>query len=404
MRDQAVADSSSSSIDLRPPDHAHGGDAAVGGEPIQRIVLPDGRPMWLVTRYDEARRALNDPRLSNDTTKMGAKGPLASLPPDVKAAVASDMLNADPPEHTRLRRLVAQTFTLRQIAAFRPSLDRITGQLLDALHGRTEVDLIEDLAGPLSTQALAELIGIPAEDCEPVRRWSDVFVTELLSPNEDLLDATTSLVAYSRELVARKRATPTDDLVSRLISLRDGGDRLSDQELSSMVFILMIAGQNATAQLTAKGMYLLLTNPDQLRRLRAEPALLPTAVQEFLRYDPPLRVSAFRMAKEPVDIAGMTIPAGDIVICSLLSANHDEARFPHADSLDICRPENQHLAFGHGLHRCLGGNLAELQAQVAISSFLSRFDRVRLSVPAHQLQWIETGVMRKLAALPVTLG
>jgi cytochrome P450 len=298
---------------------------------------------------------------------------------------------------------VAQTFTTRGIATMRPVVERIAGELLDAFDRRGEIDLVEQYAGPLPTRVLADLIGIPAEDCPYVREWSDTFVSELLIGSDGLLDATTSLGDYARKLIRDKRAMPADDLVSRLISARDDGERLSDEELGCMVAVLLIAGQTATAQSIAKGVFLLLTHPDELAKVRADPGLLPTAVDEFLRYESPLRITAFRMTTQPLTIAETTIPAGEIVLCSLRDTNRDETRFPAADRIDVCRRDNQHLAFGHGIHRCLGANLAKLEAEVAIGSLLGRFERIRLAVPVADLRWTETGIMSKLTALPVAL-
>lgn len=370
----------------------------------EKTMLPDGRHVWLIKPHAEAQRLLGDPRFTNDTDKMGHKAPLAALPPEVKAVIASDMLNCDPPEHTRLRRLVARIFTARRVARFRPSVERIASELLDAFDDRDEADLLDEFAGPMATRVLAELIGIPDADCQRVRRWSEMFVSNLLTDDDQVRQATNSLKEFAQDLVERKRADRTgEDLVSHLIQTRDGGERLSDNELSSMVFLVMIAGQMATAQLLAKAVYLLLTHPDQLSALRSDASLLPGAVDEFLRYDPPLRVSAFRMATEPVQISGVTIPTGDIAICSLLSANHDESRFPNPERLDIRRSNNQHLAFGYGLHRCLGGNLAVLEAEVGISALLRRFPDLRLAIPEDRIPWAETGLMRQLLSLPVTL-
>jgi cytochrome P450 len=394
---------------------------------VREHVLPDGRPVWLVTRYEEARRLLNDPRFSNDTRRMGRKAPLAGIPEEITSVVAADMLNNDPPEHTRLRRSVAHAFTARRIAGFRPHAERIAEELLDTLRGRTEADLVEDYAGPMATRALAALIGVPVADCERVRKWSETFVLELLSVSDQLMLATKSLTEYARELVDRKRADPGDDLLSTLIGdggtddggaddggmdesgahdggARGGSRRMTDEEAASMVFILLIAGQLATSQLVAKGCHLLLTHPGELARLRADPSLMPAAVAEFLRYDPPLRVSAFRMATEPVELGGHTIPAGDVAICSLLDANHDERRFPHPERLDVCRTGNQHLAFSQGIHRCLGGNLAELEAEVAIGALLRRYGKIRLAGSEEQVEWAERGLMRQLVRLPVVLG
>jgi cytochrome P450 len=306
------------------------------------------------------------------------------------------MLNTDPPRHTRLRQLVAQSFTGRQASAVRPSAERIASRLLDGLDGASEVELVEHYAAPLPTLVLAELIGIPAEDCGNVRRWSETFVSELLLVSDSLLSATTSLLDYARELVRRKRPMRGEDLISRLIS-----SGLSDDDLSSMVFVLLIAGQTATTQLIAKGLFLLLTHEEQLAVVRTDPARLSGAVDEVLRFEPPLLVSAFRMTTEPMMIGGTLIPAGDIVLCSLAAVNHDETRFPGAGRFDVGRQDNQHLAFGFGIHRCLGANLAKVEAEVAIGAVLRRYRRVDLAVSAQDLPWAETGIMRKLTALPV---
>jgi cytochrome P450 len=382
----------------------HSNEQSAAASPVVPTVLPNGKPGWLITRYEEARRALSDPRLSSDTSKMGDQAPLGDLPESATTAIASDMLNTDPPAHTRMRKLVAPTFTAKRIVQFRANIEQIVAELIDAFGERKTVDLLEEYTAPLATRALGELIGIPAADCADIRCWSEAFLTQFMTGSEAMIAATKALSDYCCELVERKRRAPSDDLISRLIAARDGEDRLSDKELSSIVFILLIAGQAAAAQLMAKGIRLLLTNPGQLGRLRADPALLPSAIQEFLRIEPPLVITTFRMAKEPIDIAGTRIGKGDIVICSLLSANHDEARFPDARTLDIGRRDNQHLSFGHGIHRCLGSVLAEAEAQVAIGTLLNRFDTMRLAVPADELQWLDLGIMNRLMALPVELN
>jgi cytochrome P450 len=316
--------------------------------------------------------------------------------------VVSDLLNVDPPEHTRLRRLVAGMFSTGRVEALRPVIARIAGELLDAVADRAELDVLAQYAAPLPTLVLAHLVGIPTEDCPRVQQWSDTFVSELLAVSDSLLSATTSLAEYTRELISRKRRRPKDDLISRLIAQSES-ERLSDEDLCSIVFVLLIAGQTATAQLIARGVYLLLANLESLAQVRAKPETLPAAVDEFLRHDPPLSVSAFRMASETLDIAGTTIPAGDIVLCSLASANNDAARFADPERLDVSRQDNPHLAFGHGIHRCLGASLAKVEAEIAIGSLLDRYPDPRLAVPPDELPWLELGIMRKLTGLPVRL-
>ncbi len=366
---------------------------------VDQVVLPDGRAVWMVSEYALARQLMNDPRFSNDTARMGDKAPLAALPPTVRSVVAQDMLNTDPPQHTRLRQLVAHRFTGRSANAMRPVVDEIAERLLDGLDTAAETDLVAQYAQPLPTLVLGAMIGIPEADCPDVRRWSDTFVSELLLISDSLLDATTSLLDYAAELVRRKRREPGHDLISELIEAN-----LTDDELSSMVFVLLIAGQTATTQLIAKALYLLLTNPDQRDAVRADETLLGGAVDEALRLEPPLQVSAFRMTQESLTIGDTCIPAGEVVLCSLTAVNRDKSRFTAPDSFDVRRDDNQHLSFGFGIHRCLGANLAKVEAEAALGALLRRYSSPRITASAGDLPWVEAGIMRKLMALPVRLG
>lgn len=366
---------------------------------VEQVTLPDGRSVWMVSEHALARQVLGDLRLSNDTATMGDKAPLASLPSTVRDVVAQDMLNTDPPQHTRLRQLVAHRFTGRSASAMRSVVDEIAERLLDGLDAATEVDLVAQYAQPLPTLVLGRMLGIPDTDCPDVRHWSETFVSEVLLVSGSLLDATTSLLDYAGDLVRRKRREPGEDLISQLIQAN-----LSDDELSSMVFVLLIAGQTATTQLIAKALYLLLTNPEQLGAVRADETLLGCAVDEALRLDPPLRVSVFRMTREPLLIGDTHIPAGEIVLCSLAAVNTDAARFVEPGRFDVRRADNQHLSFGFGIHRCLGANLAKVEAEAAIGALLRRHPSLRSPASTEDLRWAEAGmIMRKLIALPVRL-
>lgn len=364
---------------------------------IARVVLPDGRTVWMVSKYSLARRMLSDSRLTSDSSTMGEMAPLASLPADVKQIMERDMLNQDPPVHTRMRRLAAPGFTTRTITAVRPAMERIAGGLARALAGRTEVDLLADFAVPLPTLVLGEIFGIPSADSARVRSWSDIFTAGLLPIKDTLRPSITWLNDYTKDLARRRRADPDDDLISRLTA------DLDDEEVSSVVFLLLIAGQTATTQLIAKGMQLLLAHPDQCDRLREDRSALPGAVNELLRYDPPLQVTAFRMATESIEVENVVVAAGEVVMCSLTEANRDSERFTDPDRLDVGRRDNQHLSFGHGIHRCLGANLARAEAEIAFATLLDHFDRIELAVPAEKLQWVDVGIMKQLAALPVRL-
>ena len=370
--------------------------------PVHRMPLPSGVPAWLVTRYDDVRQALSDPRLSKDETR---RAQLAALrfPADVEAHINHHMLNADPPDHTRMRRLVSAAFTSRRVEELRPRIQEITDRLLNELAAAGQGDLIDAFAFPLPIQVICELLGVPLDDRDDFRAWSNTIVAGTLS-GERLLPAAVAMTEYLRELVARKRAEPADDLLSALIAVRDGGDRLSEGELSSMVFLLLVAGHETTVNLIGNGVHALLTHPDQLAALRADPALLPGAIEEFLRYAGPLETATFRITAEPVEIGGVTVPENQIVLLSLLSANRDADRFPGADQLDIGRGDGQHMAFGHGIHYCLGAPLARLEGHIAIGSLLARFPGLDLAVPAEELVWRPGILMRGLEHLPVGFG
>jgi cytochrome P450 len=367
--------------------------------PVLPIELPTGATGWLVTRYDDVRQALTNPRLSKGgmLSPVGYRG---VLPEPVQNALAQHVLTRDPPDHTRLRRLVSAGFTARRTEALRPRVQQITDELLDGVDGRDRVDLIDALAFPLPMQVICELIGVPAADRNSFRHWSNIAVSGNVA-NADVPAAFVALLGYVRELIAAKRADPGDDLLSALIAVSDEGDKLTGDELTSTVFLLLIAGHETTVNLIGNGTYLLLTQREQWDRLLAEPELLPGAVEEFLRYESPVQVTTHRMATAGVELGGRVIPAGATVVVSLRSANRDEARFADPDRLDITRRDSTHLAFGHGIHYCLGAPLARLEGQVAIGSLLRRYPKMRLADEG--AAWRPGILMHGLSALPVHL-
>ena len=360
--------------------------------PVRMAHLPNGLDAWLVTRYEDARRALADPRLSKAVHAVPGGG--------VNAAVSHHMLATDPPDHTRLRRLVSATFTARRIEALRPRIEQITGELLDAMAGHERVDLIDAFAFPLPIQVICELLGIPADDRDDFRAWSNVLVNGAQFQKERT-GALGEMVAYIRALIAQRRETPGDDLLSGLIGVRDAEDRLTEDELSSMVFLLLIAGHETTVNLIGNGVHVLLADRSRWDRLRADPSLLPGAIEEFLRYEGPVETSTFRIATEPMEIGGQQVAAGDVVLVVLLSANRDEERFPEADQVRLDRAQNPHLAFGHGIHYCLGAPLARLEAQVAFTELMARFPDLRPDEA--ELSWRPGILIRGLNSLPVLL-
>ncbi|MFD1931865.1 cytochrome P450 [Nonomuraea mangrovi] len=367
--------------------------------PVHPIDFPPGATSFVVVDYEYARPALNDPRLSKNL----ANGPewFRDAISQQNPVLADNMLMADPPDHTRLRRLVQKAFTPRRIEELRPRVQQITDELIDAFSG-DRIELIDAFAFPLPIIVICELLGIPDADRADFRRWSGALVnpavTEELAAQRD--EAGTALRAYFTGLIAERRATPTDDLVGALVTSTE----LSEQELLSTLALLLIAGHETTVNLIGNGMLALLRNRDQLDLLRAEPELLPNAVEEFLRYDAPVERGTFRTALEDLEIAGTHIPKGSFVHVSIGAAGRDPRAFERADTLDIERSDNRHVAFGHGIHFCLGAPLARMEGQIAFGSLLGRLPNIALGCEEKELSWRFSGsILRSLSALPVTI-
>jgi cytochrome P450 len=322
----------------------------------------------------------------------------------------SDLLHNDPPDHTRLRRLVSGAFTRRRVDALAPRIQQIADGLLDDLTGALaehgEADLIAAFAYPLPITVIGELLGVPAHDQAGFQGWSTTVAGGAAAGRQAWVEAATALVGYVRELVAAKRARPGDDLMSALVAARDGADRLTEDELTSMVFLLLIAGHETTVNLIGNGMYTLLTHPDRHALLLAEPERLPATIEELLRFDGPVQVATFRWTSVPVQIGDTVIPAGEVVIPGLLAANRDPAAAADPDVFDPTREADVvgHLAFGHGVHHCLGASLARLEGRVALGSLLARLPDLRLAVPVAELRWRPSVLMHGLATLPVTVN
>jgi cytochrome P450 len=360
--------------------------------------IGNGATGWMVTRYEEARKALSDPRL--------AKSPTTSvMPPEmIKPGLSKHMLNSDAPEHTRLRKLVSMAFTPRRMEEFRPRVQAISDSLIEAISGREVIDLIDDYAFPLPFQVICELIGVPMVDRDDFRAWSNLLLDQFAQGSPEAASAATAMVDYVGRLVARKREEPDDALLSGLIAASDAGDKLDDDELTSLVFLLLVAGHETTVNLIGNAMYLLLSRPDQAKALRDDPALIPAAVEEVLRFESPVKTATLRISVAPVEVGEVTIPPGQLVFISLLSANRDENAFTEPDELDLARHEGQHLAFGHGIHFCLGAPLARIEAQIAVETLLKRFPEMTAEGDLANPQWRPGLLLRGLAHLPVRLG
>ncbi|MFD8985060.1 cytochrome P450 [Streptomyces sp. NPDC059564] len=371
--------------------------------PVRRAVIAGGLDAWLVSRYDDALAALSDPRLSSDVRDATDTRLLNQLRDTQRESMLSTMLRSDPPDHTRLRRLVSKAFTARRVAEMRPRIQSITDRLLDAIVPAGHTDLVADFALPLPVTVISELLGVPVDDRHDFQRWTDRIVMRgaKLPDVAVVSEAWQHMRAYVTELIRAKRAHPGDDLLSGLITARDEEQRLNEDELIAMVFLLLAAGYITTVNLIGGGIATLLAHPDQLDLLRSDPELLPDAIEEFLRYDGPVSPGIARFAREDVEIAGVTIPRGATVLIASAIADRDPARFPDPDLLDITRQDNAHLAFGHGIHYCLGAPLARLEGQIAIGAALRRLPGLALAVPPEEIRW-RPGGLRGPESLPVT--
>jgi cytochrome P450 len=356
-----------------------------------------GVPVWLITGYDHARRLLTDPRLCKDREAALALFPPKSDGP-FESELLSSMLQSDPPDHTRLRRLVAKAFTMRAAEAMRPQIEDIADSLLDDIDSEVPVDLMKAYAGPLPIRVISELLGIPASNRSSFRDLVEPFLNQSTRKQKDAASA--ELTDMLADLITEKRRHPTADLTSALIAARDDGNRLSERELVATLFLLISAGYDTTVNLIANGILALLRHPAQLSALRADPSQMPTAVEEILRFDSPVNVTTLRFTTEPIRVGDVEIPANEFVMISLIAANRDGAQFDDPDRLDLTRKPNAHLAFGHGIHHCLGASLGRLEGRIALRKLLERFDRLELATTV-PIEYRNSALMHGLSALPV---
>lgn len=371
--------------------------------PVARVLSPTQRvPMWIVSRYRDTQELLKDPRFIKDRYKLADEDRLRYFRVEEIGQIDKHMLNADPPVHTRLRALVSQAFTARRVEALSPRITAITQRLLDAFPPGESVDLLEAFAFPLPITVIAELLGVPAEDQPRFREWTTTLVSPPKSTHlEPLRKTAVQMHQYFQDFLARRRAEPRDDLTSALLAAEEHGDRLSAVELTSMVFLLLVAGHETTVNLITNGVWALLRHPEQLERLRAEPVLLESAVEEMLRYCGPVRHTTSRFALQDTEFLGQTIPAGEMIMASLLAANHDPEQFAEPERFDLARTPNRHLSFGSGIHFCLGAPLSRLEAQVAIPLLLEHLPRLRFAVDPSLLRWRSGLLIHGLEQLPV---
>ncbi|WP_406148997.1 cytochrome P450 [Streptomyces sp. NBC_01012] len=372
-------------------------------EPVARVPVAGGGHTWVVTGYAEAREALVEPGLS----RAAISGPGAPEFPGFLKAPPEMIASMDPPEHTRLRKLVTKAFTVRRIEQMRPRIQEIVDELLDEMAGKgSPADLVERFTSPLPLTVICELLGVPVEDRARFHVWARQFA--MVSDPAQAQEGAAQLGMYMGRMIGLKREAPADDLLSALIAARDEDDRLSEQELVVFGYALLGAGFDTTAcQLANSVLSLVEYHPEQWRRLGEHPQEVPGTVEELLR-----GVNLFgtdtsgfpRLALRDVTIGGVTIPRGEPVFVILSSANRDASVFPHAERLDFTREDNRHITFGHGIHHCLGAPLARLELRIAIEALTRRFSDLRLDVPESELRWQPGDVNHNLLALPVRWG
>ncbi|MER7000841.1 cytochrome P450 [Streptomyces sp. NPDC000410] len=366
--------------------------------PIHRVQTHTGLPTWLVVGYELAREALVHPLLGKDSTPadeaLRDAGYTVNRP---GVGLGGNMLTADPPHHTRLRKLVAAAFTPRRMEALRPRVQEITDGLLDAVAEDGRADLVPAFTTPLPVTVISELLGVPEGQRGNFTTWTQ---HALGNPPEKQAEGALNLNRFLSELLADKHRSPGDDLLSALVAVRDEDDgRLSDTELLGTAVLLVVAGHDTTANLLADGILALLRHPDQARLLRERPDLLPAAIEEVLRYDAPVEYTPLRWAAEDFELGGSRISKGDGVHIALTAVGRDGDE--DADRFDVTRADGRHLSFGHGIHHCLGAPLARLEGVVALGTLLRRFPDLELTVPAEELPWVPAGITHGPAALPV---
>ena len=369
--------------------------------PVTKAELPDGSTGWLVTGYNEVREVLTDHRYSRALVHAPGRNPRG-----VDSITSDGLLALDPPQHSRLRKLVAGAFTDRRMRALRPAVTRIVDGLINAMmDGSRPADLKQAFSLPLPSSVICALLGVPPEDLGRFHAWSDTIMADWTRPRAEIAAAFDAIYGYMADLIARKRQAPADDMISMLIDARDSGGKLSERELVRFCFGLLLAGHETTANQINMSFVALSQHPAELARLRADPGLIPDAVEELLRFAQLTASSAIplaRITREEVCLGGVTIPAGEAVLPMRAIANRDPAAFPEPDRLDLLRAPTAHVAFGWGTHHCLGAQLARMELQEAFRGLLTRLPGLRMAVPLADIEFHHGQAIATMRELPVT--
>ena len=376
---------------------------------IKQIGLDGETAIWFVTRYAEAQQVLSDDQhFVRDIRLAFEPAVLAHMLGDQDAQIDrmlnNNMLEREGEDHRRLRSIVSKAFTPKVIQSMRPRVEQIANDLLDRVIEKGQMELVADYAFPLPITVIAELLGVPLDNQDQFRVWSNAFVRPTLTPEEGMeaLRMLQAFVGYMQQLVAERRLQPGTDLLSGLIHAEENGDRLNESELFSMLSLLIVAGHETTVSLIGNSVLALLRDPERLRELQNHPDLLPTALEEFLRYDSPVERALARFVAHDVELAGQQLKRGELIIVLLSSANRDEVQFSDPAQLDVQRQQNRHIAFGCGVHYCLGAPLARLEGEIALRTLLQRLPDLTLDIPQESLEWRDVPLFHSLMRLPVT--
>ncbi|MGN7413217.1 cytochrome P450 family protein [Paenibacillus sp. SAF-068] len=365
-------------------------------EPVFRVMFPHGEFGWMITRYEDAVQILKDPRFSKDMVRRYGT--------DNQSIFSNNMLFSDPPDHRRLRGLVQKAFTPKMVADMRSHIQDIADELLDNLPSQEKMNLIDDFAFPLPIIVISEILGVPLEDRDKFRMWSNTVIDASTAESAELFEQhAKEFTDYLTAWFAKVRQDPGADLISQLVIAEESGQQLTEQELLGVVSLLIIAGHETTVNLIGNGILALLEHPEQRELLSKQPELIHNAIEEMLRYNGPVEFSTSRWALEDIEFRGQHIAQGELVIVALDSANRDEQQFKDADVFDITREKSSHLAFGKGIHLCLGAPLARLEGEIAVSTLLNRFPNIQLQADVNELEWRPGMIVRGVKEIPVQL-
>lgn len=365
-------------------------------DPILNLQFPDGRFGWLISNYEQAVEALKDVRFSKDVAK--------AMGQEQTSVFSTNMLFSDPPDHKRLRGLVQKGFTPQRITDMRGHIQEIADNLLDAVSSKDTINLIDEYAFKLPIIVISEILGVPTEDQDKFRVWSNSIIgASNQEMNEQVVQHMNEFIAYLKDWFAKVREQPGDDMISQLVIAENQGDRLSEQELYGVVTLMIIAGHETTVNLIGNGVLALLEHPEQRKLLQEQPELIHGAIEEMLRYNGPVEFSTSRWAAEDMDFHGVHMKKGDLVVIALNSANRDASQFENPDIFDITREKSQHLAFGKGIHLCLGAPLARLEGEIAINTLLRRYPHFELQRDIDELEWRPGMIVRGVKEIPISL-